>query len=176
VLLLAFGCFAFAGCQAGHVTSAKALPPLPHRVETIALAPSGGVLADAIGVELFGLGFRVVDTAEFSNLLIRDNLSEIEVSQPQNLKLLHERGIDAILVCKAVARDDDRLESASVRVTSARTGELIAGTTFQGGWGGARGSIADSVMASGLNDAAKQIAEALEAMLRRPISSGKDSP
>jgi len=158
------------GCAAGRASKPVNLPPLPHIVQSVALAPSGGVFADAIGIQLFGLGFTVIDTSEFSSLMVRDNLNELEVLQPQNLGKLQKQDIDAVLSARSVARSDGRLESASVRVTSTHTGQIIAGTTFQGGWGGARGSILDSVMASSLDDAAQKVAAVLADALRRPVA------
>lgn len=61
-----------------------------HPVKTIAMAPSGGVFADAIVVELANRGFHIIDTAQTSQLLVRLNMNEIEVTQPQNLVRLRE--------------------------------------------------------------------------------------
>jgi len=128
----------------------------------IALAPSGGVLADAIGIELFNRGFTVVDTAQFSNFMVRHDISEFEFSQPQNLKLIKEEGIDAILMVKSVAGYDQKPQSATVRLNSTDDwGRVIAGVSWKNGWGGMRGSIADRSMRKDLPGAAKQIVQSL---------------
>jgi hypothetical protein len=116
------------------------LSPLEHPVKTIALAPSGGVLADAIGLELFENGFRVVDTQQTSNVLMRLNLDELEIMEPKSMTSLKERGIDAVLLVRSVAGHDNLPQSASVRVLSASSFSLVAGASWQNGRGGAQGS------------------------------------
>ena len=130
-----------------------------HAVETIALAPSGGLLADAIGVELFNHGLVVVDTAETSNLFARLNLHEAEVSQPRNLSVLRGEGIDAYLMVKSAAGYDGLPQSATARLTSTHNSKLLVGVTWQNGWGGMHGSIADRVMRQDLTGAAEKIAK-----------------
>ncbi|KPJ62271.1 hypothetical protein AMJ44_15845 [candidate division WOR-1 bacterium DG_54_3] len=128
----------------------------------IALAPSGGILADAIGIELFNRGFTVVDTQQFSDFMIRHNMTELEFSQPQNLKLIKEEGIDAILMVKSVAGYDEKPQSATVRLNSTeKWGKIIAGVSWKNGWGGRAGSIADRTMRKDVPEAAKEIVQAL---------------
>jgi len=162
VLLIAAG-----ACTGSKVSAPVNLRPLPEPVAAIALAPSGGVLADAIGTELFGNGFQVIDTQEMSNYLVRLNLDEIELSQPRSLTLLRERGIQAVMNVRSVAGYDDKPQSATVRVVSTQNGELIAAVNWQNGRGGARGSPADAMMRKDVVGAARQIAEALLPQLRR---------
>lgn len=132
----------------------------------IALAPSGGVLADAIGIELFNRGFTVVDTQQFSDFMIRHNMTELQFSQPQNLKLIKEEGIDAILMVKSVAGYDQKPQSATVRLNSTDDwGKIIAGVSWKNGWGGRPGSIADRSMRKDIPGAAEEIVQAL---LRKP--------
>ena len=71
-------------------------------IRTIALAPNGGVLADAVGFELIKLGFEVFDTTQVNSLMVRMNFTEMEILEPQNLLKLKEKGIDGILQVKAV--------------------------------------------------------------------------
>ena len=67
--------------------------PVGHAVNTIALAPSGGLLADAIGIELFNRGYTVVDTSN----IIGTHLMEIirrhahELFSRQDAKKLLDR-------------------------------------------------------------------------------------
>jgi hypothetical protein len=49
---------------------------------------------------------------------------------------------------------DQQPQSASVRTVSTANGSMIAGVTWQNGFGGAEGSIADRVMRKGLSQAA----------------------
>ncbi len=156
-----------AGCARARVSAPQALRPLPESIETVALAPSGGVLADAIGTELFNRGIRVMDSQETSNLLLRLNLSEIELLQPRSLTALRERGASAVLTVRSVAGYDKKPQSATVRVVSAKSGELLAAVNWQNGRGGAQGSPADAMMRKDIVGAAQQIGQALAAQLRR---------
>jgi hypothetical protein len=145
-------------CSGSKVSSVTG--SLPRNVK-IALAPSGGVLADAIGVELFNRGFTVFDTNQMSNLLVRLNMTEIELADPKNLSVLKGQGIDAILNVKATVAYDGKPQSASVRVNSTSTGEILAGLSWQNGWGGQAGSIADRSMRKDIAEAAKEIIDNL---------------
>jgi len=141
-------------CGSSSVSSVKG--SLPPNIK-IALAPSGGVLADAIGVELFNRGYTIFDTNQMSNMLVTLNLSEIEMMTPKSLKLIHDRGIDAIISVKAVSGSDGNPQSASIRINSTSTGEILAGLSWQNGWGGQEGSILDRSMRKGLAESAKEI-------------------
>lgn len=163
-------CLAFfvASCSVPAQVSAPAnLAPIGHTIRTIAVAPSGGVLADAVGIELLGGGFQVIDAEQTSSLLIRINLSEVEVIDPANLGNLRDAGVDAYLVVRTVGGYDDRPESASVRVMSTHTSSLVAGVTWQNGRSGQQGSWADSDARKNVAEAAAQVAEALIRQLQR---------
>jgi hypothetical protein len=78
---------------------------------------------------------------------------------------LRERGIEAIITAKTV--DIDGMpESASVRITDTLDGKILGGLTWQNGWGGRRGSIADRSMRKNLSAAAQDIAKELSSRLR----------
>ena len=160
-----FGIFIFvitlSACAASRVSAvpSTAKPGMPIR--TIALAPTGGLLADAVGVELSNRGFVVIDTSTTSKLMIRLNLNEVEITKPEGLAKLKEQGIDAYLSVMAAGGYDQQPQSASARMNSTQNGQIIAGVTWQNGWGGRAGSIADRVMRKGLSDAAVEITDAL---------------
>lgn len=156
-----------AGCAGAMISAPQQLQPLPEKVDAVALAPSGGVLADAIGTELFNRGFRVIDTQETSNFLLRMNLDEIELLQPKSLAAFQDRSIGAVLSVKSVAGYDGKPQSATVRVVSTKTGEVIGAVNWQNGRGGAQGSPADAVMRKDIVGASQQIGQALSAQLRR---------
>lgn len=104
-------------------------------------------------------------------MLVRWDMSEIEVSMPQGLTRLQEEGIDAYLTVKAAGSYDEQPQSASARATSTHTGRVIAGISRQNGWGGQAGSIADRTMRKGLAEAAQEIATALSQALPLRIGS-----
>lgn len=149
------------GCAAPKVNLFRTQAPMTSPIRTIALMPSGGVLADAIGLELLRYGFNVVDTGKITSLMVRDNLNEIEVIQPQNLSSLSADGIDAVILVKSVAGYDGRPQSASIKIVHTTDGQIVAGANWQNGRGGALGSPADQGARVDLADAARQIADAL---------------
>lgn len=155
------------GCAAPQIRVIRSPVPLDSPIRTIALMPSGGVLADAIGVELLNYGFEVIDSGKITSLMIRDNLNEIEIIQPQNLRKLEEDGIDSILLVKSVAGYDRRPQSASVKLILTNTGRIVAGANWQNGRGGAQGSPADQGARVDLVVAAQQIAKALGEVLQK---------
>lgn len=155
------------GCAGSRVSEMPVTKRASHPVDLIALSPSGGLLAEAVGIELSNLGYSIVDSSATTSLLVRLNLDEFELSTPQGLQQLHSKGIDAYLTVKASGAYDQQVQSASARATSTHTGEIIAGVTWQNGWGGQPGSIADRTMRKGVNEAAREIAEAISNALPR---------
>lgn len=125
------------------------------------MSPSGGLLAEAVAVELSNRGYTVIDPSDTSRLMARLNLNEVEIARPEGLSKLRDQGIDALLVVRAAGGYDEHPQSATARVSSTYTGRLIAGVSWQNGWGGQAGSIADRVMRKGLTQAAQEIAEAI---------------
>jgi hypothetical protein len=130
------------------------------------MAPDGGLLADAVGIELSNRGFTVIDQASTSKTMVRLNLNEIEITKPEGLARLKEQGIDAFLIVRAAGGYDQQPQSASARMTSTHNAQLLAGISWQNGWGGQAGSVADRVMRKGLAEAATEIADALVARLK----------
>ena len=155
-----------AGCAASKVSSLPVSSAAVQSVKVIAFAPGGGVLADAIGVELSNRGLTVIDSAATSSMMIRLNLNEVEITKPEGLNKLKGQGIDAILVVRAAGGQDDNPQSASARMNSTQNGQVLAGVTWQNGFGGQAGSMADRVMRKGLADAAAEIATSLVARVR----------
>jgi len=146
-------------CASSKVTQARGFIPFQMK---IALAPSGGVLADAIGIELFNKGYFVVDTNQMSNLMVRLNMTEIEFSKPQNLAILKDQGIAGVLAVKSVSGYDGKPQSATVRILSTEvSGQIIAAVSWQNGWGGQEGSILDRGKRKDISGAAKEIVDAL---------------
>jgi hypothetical protein len=154
------------GCATSSVSSLPAISKSSEPVKVIALGSGGGMLADAVGVELSNRGFSVIDVSAMTQMMVRLNLNEIEVSQPQGLAKLKSQGIDAYLVVRSAGGYDGLPQSASARVNSTATGQVIAGVSWQNGWGGEAGSIADRTMRQGLTGAAEEITNSLEKSLR----------
>ena len=166
ILIIFLSVIIFSGCATAKISSTQTTRAPSHAVNAIAISPSSGVIADAIAVELFNLGYNIYDMQQTSNILIRIGINEIEVNKPSNLLKLKKEGIDAYLSARTVGGHDSRPESASVRITSTHTGEIIAGLTWQNGWAGNEGSPADRILRSNLSDAASQISKELAARLK----------
>jgi hypothetical protein len=154
---------ALAGCSTSQVSSLQNSNAPKALVKTIAMMPGGGLLADAVVVNK---GFTIIDPAGTSSLMIRLNLDEVEISRPEGLAKFRSQGIDAILAVKTAGGYDQQPQSASARMNSTTDGRVIAGTTWQNGFGGEAGSIADRVMRQGLSQAASQIANELASRIR----------
>ena len=152
---------ALAGCASSTISSLPAATQAKHAVKTIAFAPGGGLLADAVGVELANRGFTVIDSATTTPMMIRLNLSEIELASPVGLSKFKEQGVDAYPIVRTAGGYDQNPQSATVRINSTHNGQVLAGLTWQNGWGGVAGSPADRVMRRGLADAANEIANSL---------------
>lgn len=160
-----FALFLVAGCASSKVSQLPVANSASHPVRAIAMAPEGGLLAEAVGIELSNRGYTIIDSSSTSKLMIRLNIDEIEIATPQGLEKLKSKGIDAFLTIKGTGAYDHLVQSASARATSTHTGRIIAGVSWQNGWGGKAGSMADRTMRKGLAEAAQEIADALATSL-----------
>ncbi len=157
--LLAATLVAFlSACSTAKMSAVQPAARPAKAVTTIALAPGSGVMGEAIGVELFNRGITVVDADQARSIMARAGLQEYEMTTTAGYAALREKGLEAVLTVKAVAADDGTPESASVRVTDTATGAILAGLSWQNGWGGMRGSMADRTMRANLSSAAQEIA------------------
>ncbi len=157
-------------CLSGCVSSKISSIPTsasPVAVHVIAIAPGGGILADAVGGELSNRGFRIVDPGSTSRIVGRSNLNEFEVTRPESMLKLRDQGVDAVLSVQTAGGYDQQPQSASARITSTYTGQLISAVSWQNGWGGQRNSIADRQMRSGLIEAAADIAKGVASNIRQ---------
>ena len=159
LLLLSAGLLG--GCASSKLSSLPVSGQAKHAVKVIAFVPGGGLLADAVGVELSNRGFTVIDSATTSSMMVRFNLNEIEIARPEGLGRLRDQGIDAMLVVRSGGGYDQQPQNASARMNSTHNGQVLAGVTWQNGFGGVAGSPADRVMRKGLSEAASEIAAAL---------------
>ena len=158
LLLIVFVTISLGGCAPSSLNISSSPNSLSQEVNRIALMPSGGPLADAVGIELLNYGLDVIDAAVVMGHMSRYNLNELELSMPQNISKLSSYGIDTLLIVKGVEGYDGRPESVSARLISTLDGRLVIGVTWQNGKGGAQGSPADRMMRSSLGQAAKEIA------------------
>lgn len=149
------------GCSTKKLSVVSSPSIKTEEIKTIALSPGGGLLNDAIGLGLMKHGFEIYDTTQFSSLMVRMNLSEMEVTQPQNLHKIKQQGIDSILNVRTANGYDSNPDSASIKLISTKSGKVLAGGTWQNGSGGMKGSPADRMARTGLSEAGEDIADAL---------------
>lgn len=160
-LLLLLAAAMATGCVPQKISASYSPSARRETIRAIAISPAGGALADAVGVKLLRHGFQVFDAGQISNLMLRLNLNEVELYQPQNLRSLKDQGIDAILHVRAVGGYDGRPDSAAAKVTSTANGQVLAGVSWENRRAGARGSPAEGFARVGLEVAAETIVEHL---------------
>lgn len=145
-------------CASAKISNATGFLPESSK---IAIAPHGGALADAIGIELFKRGYLIVDAKQLADLLVREKLNDSDMSEPHNLLMLKKNGIDAVINVNAAVRANGFPKSASVSINDTVSWKKIAGVIWKTGWGGIPGSPADRSMRSDMGEAAKQMVDAL---------------
>ncbi|MCK9424965.1 MAG: hypothetical protein M0Q21_02875 [Ignavibacteriaceae bacterium] len=146
----------FYGCAGSSISLVGGKNP-GHPVNVIAINPNSGILGDAIAIEIASYDINVVDPAQLTNIVARLNLNEFEIGTPQNLLKLKDQGIDGYLVVKVASGYDGLPQSASVRLNSTYNGQLIAGVSWQNGYGGQATSMLDRAMRKDVSSAAKEI-------------------
>ena len=144
------------GSSKMSVTTDRQVPV--QTVSRLAIAPGSGLLGEALAVELFNSGIPVVGAIEALTIIEHIGLTEFEFTSARGYAALRAAGIEAVLAAKSVDAADGTPENVSVRITSTKSGETVAGITWQNGWGGRRGSIADRSMRKNLSEAAREIA------------------
>jgi hypothetical protein len=153
------------GCASARVTSAAPQAYAGPRIGAIAISPGGGVLGEAVGVELFNLGFRVLDPGQTAQIVGRVNATDIEIGEPRNVAALRAAGADAVLIVKAVNGYDGNPTSASARMIGLANGDIVAGLSWQNGSCGAEGSPCDRSRRKNAATAAVTIAQELRQRL-----------
>jgi hypothetical protein len=123
------------GCAGSKMSVIQNTKSLSFTVNRIAIAPGSGPFGDAIGVELFNIGFQVVDVNQTIAIAGREGLKEFELYTPRGYATLRGEGIDVVITAKTVDVAGTP-ESASVRVIDTANGNLWAGITWQNAWGG----------------------------------------
>ncbi|OFE13447.1 hypothetical protein PHACT_10120 [Pseudohongiella acticola] len=158
--------FAVAGCGTTQMSVTGTGPV--QTVSRLAIAPGSGVFGDALAVELFNSGLTIIDANQATTLVGRAGLSDFEITSTAGYSALQQSGIDAVLTVRSVDAEDGTPESASIRVNSTADGSVLAGVTWQNGWGGQRGSIADRTMRKNLSDATRDIAAEIMTRIKAP--------
>jgi hypothetical protein len=151
------------GCSFSRVNSSGSGSVIP--VKVIAVMP-GGLIADAVAVELANKGFTIVDASATTNRVRRENTRETEIIEPESIAQLRSRGVDAIVQVRSTTDRRANLVSATARMTSAHNSALLAAVSWQNANAGEVGSIADRTVKKGVSDAAADIANELVARVK----------
>lgn len=125
---------------------------------------SDHLLADAIGNELVGYGFTVIERGRLQAVLDELKLSLSGILKEGDLRRVGDiLNVDALMFVSVTTEPDfpSKVGSATIKIVDARTGTLVGGVTYQNGRGGAPGSPADAGMKESLPDSAERIAKEL---------------
>jgi len=101
----------------------------------MALLPSGGLAADALGQELLKRGLTVVDRNGMIDLLLQLKIKENDLFSANNLALLKEQGIDAIIMVVSVINEDSWPQNIDVIILNTENGKKYVQITWQNGKG-----------------------------------------
>ncbi|HIF23230.1 MAG TPA: hypothetical protein EYQ27_15340 [Gemmatimonadetes bacterium] len=155
-------------CQAPQVRVVRGPADVLESIDSIAVLPGGGVLSDALSMELLARGIEVIDAEQVASLVLLDEGHSAGGPGVRSLSRLQDEGIDAALQSNLVLGYDARPQTVTVRIIQTGTGKLIAGVTWKNGSGGERGSPADQDARVDVDIAAQQIADAIVRILRAP--------
>ena len=122
------------GCAAGRVMPVGRFPSIDPPLKSIALAPSGGIFADVIGIELAGRGYTIVDTGATLALLVLMQKSQHDLLSPEVMGQFKERGIDAVLVVQKTDGKDGLPQTAQIRLHSTAPVADMGGIDWQNSW------------------------------------------
>jgi hypothetical protein len=155
------------GCVSAEVRSnLKPMTLTPNPRLGIA---SNTLLADAIGIELVGLGFTIVERGRLQAILEELKLSLSGITREEDFRRVGEiLNVDGLVFVASTVSPyfPSRVGSATVKIVEVQTGTLIGGVIYQNGRGGAPGSPADAGMKDSLPETARIIAEEIAKGLR----------
>lgn len=164
-MVIAAACPALLGaCASSTVVSLPVQQGSRRQIRRVAIAAQSGAVGDALGLELASRGIDVMDAATTEAAL-----KEVGAGAPTTLgamAALRAQGVDAVVAVTAVLGYDGSAQSATVRVSSTHTGSVVGGVSWQNGWGGMPGSMADRTVRRGLVATARELADALLPQLR----------
>jgi hypothetical protein len=98
-------------------------------VGVIGIAP-GGLLAEAIGTELFRKGYQIVPAAQIGTILSRSFPDGTYILDPKVLAKLRQSGIQSILIVTSNTAFGDLPSNAIVQIVSTQDGSTLAATNW----------------------------------------------
>jgi len=158
-LLLALA-LPLAGCAGARLTETIRNPYSGPPIQSIAIDPRGGVMGDQIAVELANSGLNILDSDHTAHLALRQE-GKFPINSPEGHEELRVGGVDALLVVRAMIGWDGKPQIVKAQLISTHTSDVITDLSWQNGWGGEFGSVADRTMRKSMSEAARQISELL---------------
>jgi hypothetical protein len=122
------------GCAAHRVVSVGRFPTIDPPLKTIALAPSGGIFADVIGIELSARGYTIADTGTTLALLVMMHKTPDDLFMPEVMAKLKDRGIDAILTVQKTDGEDGLPQTVQIRLYGTEPVADLGGVAWRNGW------------------------------------------
>ena len=124
----------FYGCAVSRVMPVGHFPSIDLPLKTIALAPSGGIFADIIGIELAGRGYTIVDTGATLAFLTLMQKNPHDLFSPEIMAKLKQHGIDAVLVVQKTDGKDGLPQTAQLRLHSTAPVADMGGVDWHNSW------------------------------------------
>lgn len=149
---------ACAGARLGNTVLSEYDGPT---IRTVAVAPGGGLVAEAVAARLQTERLTVVEPNETISILEQAGVTRSQIAGEAGFQELVKHNVDALLVMRSLYGWDGHPQSVSVRLISTRTAEVITSFLWENGWGGELGSVADRIMRRDSAEAAQQIAAGL---------------
>jgi hypothetical protein len=131
-------------------------------IRVMALDSDSTLLGEAVANEFSTRGSTVIKASELGKIFAGSGLTEIEVTQPQNMKTLKAEGIDAYLIIQSTEGNNKLPKSVTAWLIETATGKIVAEATWQNrSTDDSLKSDKNQTMNEVLGDVAKQLADEL---------------
>ena len=150
-----------AGCAGTRITEMIHAPRSGSPIQSIAIDPRGGIMGEEIAMHLTSGNLRVLDSDHTTQLARRSGIDEHHLNSPAGLEALRNGGAEALLIIKTMIGWDGKPQVVTVKLIDTMTAEVITGFSWENGWGGDFGSVADRAMRRSVPEAARQISTSL---------------
>ena len=150
-----------AGCAGARLTEMIQTPYSGPPVRSIAIDPRCGVMGEEIAMHLNRGNLRVFDSDQTIQIARRVGIDEYHINSPEGLEGLRNKGVDALLIVKTMIGWDGKPQIVTARLINTHTSEVITSLSWENGWGGEFGSVADRTMRKSVPEAARQISVSL---------------
>ncbi len=161
IILMATLILTATGCAGARLTEMIHTPPSGPPVGSVAIDPQGGIMGEEIALHLRNGRLRVFDPDQTIQIARRLGIDDYQINSPEGLEGLRNGGVDALLIVKTMIGWDGKPQIVTARLINTHTSEVITGLSWENGWGGDFGSVADRTMRKGASEAARQISASL---------------